>query len=312
MIDKLVNSDNELVWVDLFNPLPEEINQVEAEFGINIPSRLELEEIETSSRIQIIDHNILMGIPNIFILDSDEPPSPLGFILNPNLLITIRYLPLNSFNLAKKEFKRIKEPIRSADVFSLIAGQLVETGADQLEKISSKINFLSKSIFKRYLSPREHALAHTTHRLRNILLSLGQLEQKLSQIREVQLGLQRIIPFAQEKGQKFMGQETQNTLQTLILDLDSLIDFDSHLGSKIQFLLDAILGFINTEQNDIFKVLTVVSVIGIPPTFIASWYGMNFQFIPELAWIHGYPYVIILTAISIILPLIWFKWRGWL
>jgi magnesium transporter len=79
----------------------------------------------------------------------------------------------------------------------------------------------------------------------------------------------------------------------------------------VQFLLDAVLGFINTEQNDIFKVLTIVSVVGIPPTLIASWYGMNFHFIPEYSWANGYLYVIGLTALSIILPAAWFKWRGW-
>jgi len=90
-----------------------------------------------------------------------------------------------------------------------------------------------------------------------------------------------------------------------------LVDFEAHLSSKSQFLLDAILGFINTEQNDIFRVLTIVSVIGIPPTLIASMYGMNFHDMPELRWRWGYPYGLTLIALSALAPILWFKRRGW-
>ncbi len=109
-----------------------------------------------------------------------------------------------------------------------------------------------------------------------------------------------------------MSQSVQDRLNTVLKDLESLIDFGLHLTNRVQFLLDAILGFTNTEQNDIFKVLTIVSVIGIPPTFIASWYGMNFHFMPEYAWVHGYFYVISITILSIIIPIIAFIVRGWL
>ena len=94
-------------------------------------------------------------------------------------------------------------------------------------------------------------------------------------------------------------------------DLQSLSDFELHLSNKIQFLLDAVLGFINTEQNDIFKVLTIVSVVGIPPTLIASMYGMNFHNMPELSWPWGYEWGLFLIFLSTLLPVAWFKWRGW-
>jgi len=100
-------------------------------------------------------------------------------------------------------------------------------------------------------------------------------------------------------------------LKTVRKDVNSLTDFESHLAGKVQFLLDAILGFINTEQNEIFKVLTIASVVGIPPTFFASLYGMNFHNMPELNWTWGYAYGLTVIAVSTILPIAWFKWRGW-
>jgi magnesium transporter len=100
-------------------------------------------------------------------------------------------------------------------------------------------------------------------------------------------------------------------LNTAQQDLVSLVDFEAHLSGKTQFLLDAILGFMTTEQNEIFKVLTIVSVVGIPPTLIAGLYGMNFHDMPELSWRWGYPYGLALIGLSTLLPILWFKRRGW-
>ncbi len=95
-------------------------------------------------------------------------------------------------------------------------------------------------------------------------------------------------------------------------DLASLTEYDSQMTNKVQFLLDATLGFINIEQNSSIKVLTVISLVGVPPTLIASIYGMNFANMPELHWAHGYAYGLSMIALSAVLPLVWFKWRGWI
>src|SRR6202044_2952630 len=139
----------------------------------------------------------------------------------------------------------------------------------------------------------------------------GEAGDHLSHIRDSILGLQRITPYALDKGQKWIDVSVQGRLKTVNQDLLSLADFEVHLTDKVQFLLDAVLGFINTEQNDIFKVLTIVSVVGIPPTLIASMYGMNFHNMPELSWRWGYPYGLVLIALSILVPILWFKRRGW-
>jgi len=101
-------------------------------------------------------------------------------------------------------------------------------------------------------------------------------------------------------------------LETVRQDVASLNDYDAHLVNKLQLLLDATLGMINIEQNNIIKVLTIVSLVGVPPTLVASMYGMNFKNMPELDWAWGYPYGLAMIALSAVLPLLWFKWRGWL
>lgn len=125
------------------------------------------------------------------------------------------------------------------------------------------------------------------------------------------MGLQRIIPLPFAKERSWVSASVVSDLKASQADLLSLADFETQLYGKVQFLLDAVLGFITTKQNDIFQVLTVVSVAGIPPTLVASIYGMNFKDMPELNWSWGYPYALALIVLSTIVPLLWFKWRGW-
>ncbi len=312
MLDKITNDQHKVIWIDLCDPTQSEINEVEKELDLHIPSRHELEEIETSSRLQFVNNFIRVNLPSILHVGAEEWPAPVGFILNAKILITIRFQDLPFFEAAKQVFQNDKHKGDSADAFTHILEQMIEVGADILEKTSHDTTNASHDIFRRYTRVNKRMSKRSQPRLRTLLYNLGNYGENLSQIRAIQLGLQRIIPFVLENGQSWMSQTVQTRLKTVLKDLESLIDFELHLANRVQFLLDAILGFTNTEQNDIFKVLTIVSVIGIPPTFIASWYGMNFHFMPEYAWTHGYFYVIFLTVLSIIIPFIWFIARGWL
>jgi magnesium transporter len=112
--------------------------------------------------------------------------------------------------------------------------------------------------------------------------------------------------------QDWFEPEFKARLAAIAKDVGSLNDYEGQLSNKVQFLLDAVLGFISIEQNDLFRVLTIVSVVGIPPTLVAGIYGMNFRFMPELAWSWGYPFALAVILLSAVLPLAWFKWRGWL
>jgi magnesium transporter len=222
----------------------------------------------------------------------------------------VRFAELRVFDGCKAQFDKL-HPQTAVEAFTGLMEEMVDVGADVLEQVEDELTHISRRVFRHYATQREHNIARSNRALRETLVSVGHCGERISDIRDSMLGLQRIIPFAIDKPVPKFDEEILSRLKTAHQDLQSLVDFELHISNKVQFLLDAVLGFISTEQNDIFKVLTIVSVVGIPPTFIASWYGMNFHFIPEFAWVHGYPMVICLTGLSIILPAAWFKWRGW-
>ena len=199
----------------------------------------------------------------------------------------------------------------SAAVFVALIDGMVDFAADMLETSSNSLAALSANTFGQNAVPAAVRHKRMTHALRESLKAVGSAGDQLSRICESLLGLQRIVGFVSEMAAAWLRPELKTHLKTAQQDLTSLVDFEAHLSGKTQFLLDAILGFINTEQNEIFKVLTIVSVVGIPPTLIASMYGMNFHNMPELGWRWGYPYGLGLIALSTLLPILWFKRRGW-
>jgi len=300
----------EAIWIDLSNPTAEEIGKVAAALHVDIPARGELEEIESSSRLQFEDGVLQVSTP-VSAHGDEEGPTPVGFVLTEKFLVTIRYTEMHAFEATAHLCNKKAHGLTPSEVFvSLIEG-MVDYGADMLEQIGTHLNDMSREAFRRYGRQGKRSIKRQTRLLREALVDIGDTGDRLSQIRESLLGLQRIAPFACEKAQVWMPPEFVPRFKTIERDINSLADFEVHLSNKAQFLLDAILGFINTEQNDIFKVLTIASVIGIPPTFIASMYGMNFHDMPEYTWHFGYEWGLFLIVLSIILPVVWFKWRGW-
>ncbi|HSM95557.1 MAG TPA: magnesium transporter CorA family protein [Rhizomicrobium sp.] len=300
----------EAIWIDLFNPTQEEIGKVGSALHIDIPARAELEEIESSSRLQFEDDTLQVSTP-VSAHGDEDVPTPVGFVLTGKFLVTIRYTEMHAFEATAHLCNKKSHDLTSGEVFISLVEGMVDYGADMLEQIGTHLNDMSREAFRRYGKQPRRSIKRQTRLLREALLDIGSTGDRLSQIRESLLGLQRIAPFAREKTQGWMKPELQTRLKTIERDLGSLADFEVHLSNKVQFLLDAILGFINTEQNDIFKVLTIASVVGIPPTFIASMYGMNFHDMPEYTWHFGYEWGLFLIVLSTVLPIAWFKWRGW-
>ncbi len=157
-----------------------------------------------------------------------------------------------------------------------------------------------------------HRPARMDRALRALLRDVGSVGEIGSKMRDTLLGVGRAAQFVMGSVADWIAPPQRARFETLRADIASLSDYQVHLADKVQFLLDATLGFINIEQNNIIKVLTVVSIVGIPPTFIASLYGMNFKDIPELGWSFGYWYALALMAVTAVLPLLWFRVRGWL
>jgi magnesium transporter len=308
--DNEARGSSKAFWIDLLNPTAEETAQVAADYGIAVPSRESLQEIETSSRLRALGQVLYVSMP---LAVEDESagfaPVPLGFILSPERLVTVRYVEVLAFNwVAARQGQR--QDVGSARVFCALIEGMVDFSADQLEKLSGELAKVSARAFGRQSSSRQHD-KRISQGLRECLQAIGIAGDQMSHRRESMLGLQRIVGFVLKMATDWMLPEEKTRLSTAQQDLVSLVDFEAHLASKSQFLLDAILGFINTEQNEIFKVLTIVSVVGIPPTLIASMYGMNFHDMPELSWRWGYPYGLMLIALSVLLPILWFKRRGW-
>jgi magnesium transporter len=158
---------------------------------------------------------------------------------------------------------------------------------------------------------QRNKVARVNRMLRETLVEIGDMGERLSHIRDTLLVLQRAIPFVSEHGNEWLEILVKTRLKTAVADVQSLNDYEVHLTDKLQFLLDADLGFIATEQNDLFKVLTIASVVGIPPVLVAGIYGMNFHYMPELSWPDGYAFGLAMIVLSALLPLLWFKWKGW-
>jgi magnesium transporter len=305
----------DVVWIDLLRPDTEEIAYIERTTGITVPGVEELSEIESSSRLRAVEHALYLSAPLIYRAQFDQPTStPVGFVVTRERLITIRFAELPSF--ATVESRRLAPdapPLTGAAVFTELMEAVIDRAADALERSAGELDSLSHRLFR--AGPGAPlSLRRTTREsadLRVILRRVGHHGDLASKIRDTLLGIGRIVPFFASMTADWLPPDVKPRLETLRQDILSLNDYDAHLVNKVQLLLDATLGLINIDQNNIIKVLTIVSVVGIPPTLVASIYGMNFKNIPELDWSWGYPYGLAVIALSAIVPLLWFKWRGW-
>jgi len=305
----------DVVWIDLVEPSPAEIAFVEEATRLTMPSMDDLSEIENSSRLRAEKNALYVNAPLIYRADSDEPiATPVGFVLTADRLITIRFAELSSFKaLANRKMPSDAPPLTSSAVFSDLMEAIVDRLADILERSAAELDVLSRRLFRANPTApsRRRRSARESLSLRVLLRRVGHNGDLVSKIRDSLLGIARIVPFVLRLGSEWLPNDVKPRLETIRQDVASLNDYDGHLVNKVQLLLDATLGMISIEQNNIIKVLAVVSVVGIPPTLVASMYGMNFKYMPELGWAWGYPYGLALIAVSALVPLLWFKWRGW-
>jgi magnesium transporter len=300
-------------WLDLLDPTEDERSIAERDCGVKLPSREELSEVESSSRIAEENGVLFLSMPIVSHARAlEEAPSPIGFVLSRDVLVTIRYTQLRSFDAAAAKLSKNDAGGSSVDAFVTVVEEMVDRSADLLEGIAAELDAISRSVFLKTRVRRRRHLTRSNDALHRTLIEVGNAGERLSQIRGGLLGLQRIVPFVSEPERDWIPDNVRNRLKTAQADLLSLTDYETHLSDKVQFLLDAVLGFISTKQNDIFTVLTIVSVVGIPPTLVASIYGMNFKNMPELDWAWGYQFGLALIVLSTVLPILWFKWRGWL
>ncbi|HEY3910660.1 MAG TPA: magnesium transporter CorA family protein [Stellaceae bacterium] len=306
----------ETLWLDLIRPELQEIAFVKRTTGLEVPSFEALSEIESSSRLRARNGALYLSAPLIYRSDSDQPvTTPVGFVLSRERLVTVRFEELTPFtNFITRDLAADSEELSSAAILVELLDAIADRLADILEQTAAELDALSHRLFREPVAQplqRRRPPARESADLRIILRRVGHSGDLASKIRDSLHGIGRIVPFLSSTAATWLPDEVKRRLDTLRQDIGSLSDYDAHLVDSVQLLLDATLGLINVEQNNIIKVLTIVSVVGIPPTLIASIYGMNFKGMPELDWAWGYPYGLAMIALSAILPLLWLKWRGW-
>ncbi len=301
-----------VAWIDLIDPTDTEVEFVQSSTGIRIPARAALAEIEQTSRIYTEGGTTYLSTPLIGKPVSPESAlTPVGFVLSSAQLITVRYSPFKAFDRVAEQAVHMPD-LTAEEALVRLLEQIIDTGADLLERIGEELDSVSHDAFHADRSNSRNNLSAATERLRQALRRIGQLGDRTSQVRDSLLGVGRITGYLMEAVCHDWLPGLKQRLGAVRADVASLNDYQGQLANKVQFLLDATLGFISIEQNDIVKVLTIASIVGVPPVLIAGVYGMNFKVMPELSWSMGYPYSLALMALSALLPLAWFKWRGWM
>ncbi|HKO49572.1 MAG TPA: CorA family divalent cation transporter [Polyangiaceae bacterium] len=301
---------SEATWIDLCDPTESERSAVERATGLRVPDQSAVREIETTSRVYMENGALYLSTPIPASSNASEPLSAVGFVLTQRLLISIRFSENTVFDGLFQGFQ-LARSLSACDVFMRILEALVDRAADTLEHCSAELDGLSQRAFHSERA-RSHTVKTASDKLRATLRKLGQIGDHISQIRDTLLGFGRIAAFVCETGNAVMTAEERPRLLAVRADINSLNDYQQHLSGKVQFLLDATLGFISIEQNDVVKALTIVSVVGVPPVLVGGVYGMNFDHMPELHWVFGYPFALLLMLVTGLLPLVWFKRRGWM
>jgi magnesium transporter len=307
-----VEALRQAVWIDLQDATADEIDCVQRATSLSVPSEADVSEIETSSRLASRDGTLYLSMPLIRI-DTGGPRSvSAGFVVAPDRLITVRFAPNRIFETYAERLPRGTTPHQAgAHIFIGLLEAIVDRQADALEQVRADLDTISHSIFAMGVM-QEGGRKEEDATLRRTLGKLGHLGDLISHVRDTQVGAARIVPYVEAMTTEWLPKELTPRLTTLRQDIASVSDFDTHLNDKLQFLLDATLGFINIAQNNVMKVMAIASVVGIPPVLIAGIYGMNFKNIPEYDWAWGYAWGWGLIILTTLIPLGVFRWRKWI
>lgn len=300
------------IWIDLLNPTAAEDGLVQAALGIELPTREEMQEIEVSSRLYREGEALYMTAPFMYGADSGELGStPITFVLSPQAMLTVRYATPKAFAVFAARATRSAAQAATPDAVMIgLFEQVIDRLADILERIGGDMDRTSQAAFRTAKSSQSASAKDEA--LKDALIALGQVGDVTARTGETLVGLARILSFIAAEGEGRIRKENKGRIKTIARDVRSLTEHAKFLNDKATFLLDAVLGIINIEQTAIIKTFSVVSVALMPPTLIASIYGMNFRLMPELDWSFGYPLAIVAMVISAVVPVIYFRRKGWL
>jgi len=297
------------VWIDLANPAPGEDKVVERLIGVEVPTREEMQEIEVSSRLYVEHHARFMTATLMCNSDTATPKTTaVTFILLGHRLVTVRYDEPRPFTLVGNKLARnCPAHVTGETVLLDLLDAVIDRAADILERIGMEVDRVSHDIFEPGNS-EDQSLSY-----KDILRAIGGKGDLTSKVRESLVSIGRLLLFlANEAEGMRWSKDVRLQLQAMQRDVLSLSDHATYLSNKITFLLDAMLGVVQIEQNNVIKIFSVAAVVFMPPTLVASLYGMNFRHMPELDWTYGYPMAIVMMLAAAVLPYYFFKWRKWL
>ena len=303
---------DDATWIDLEEPTREEDKLVEQCIGVQVPTREDMAEIEPSSRLYEENGTLYMTLAALYGVEEGNPRSdPIGFVLTPDRLVTVRYETPKPIRAIQHHARRDKSLVQ--DALSALYGILdaiVDRLADELEAVGSEIEKISAHIFHKGTDARRIP----ADRLTALLTRIGRAQTLLAKTRETAVSTARLLSFLSSSDPlKPEGAATiRDRIESLSRDVRSLVDHSGFLTDNLTFLLDASLGLISIEQNAAMKLFSWAALVFLPPTLIAGIYGMNFEHMPELDWVFGYPMALIAIAISAVIPILYLKRRRWI
>jgi magnesium transporter len=294
----------DVAWYDLFDPAADEIHRVEDALGVHLPTREEIEGIGLASPNRTERDTLHLHMTLYSENERTARCSPLAMVVTRGYLVTLRGAGSAAIEGAAERLGANHEPADGPGAFATLLETVANHVAAQMQDIADDVAITSTRIFVRERLD--------TRSLRRLILRVGELESRLTQYRTSLLGFDRLLGFVHHRLPDWIAEPVRVRFKIVENDLRSLDKFDEQLTGKLQFLLDAILGFINTDQNGVMKVLTIASVVTVPPIILAAVWGMNFRHMPELVPVWAYPLALLAIALSIVVPLLWFRRLGWL
>ncbi|MBB4953846.1 magnesium transporter [Agrobacterium vitis] len=301
---------DDILWLDLIHPDKTEERLAESLLAMPLPTRDDLKDIEPSSRLYTDDRGVYMTASLICKAETNVPElADVAFILGANRMVTVRYAEPRSFGLFASALSR--NPL-NCSTGAVMLMRLLETVVDRtaeiLEIAGARLDALSGDVF---IDRRLHR-SRPPHFLEDKLVDIASHHRLVSKARDSLVSLSRLVSFLASAEPVKANADAKELCLVVAHDIHSLSEHAGFIGSNISFMLDASLGLINVEQNAIIKIFSIASVVFLPPTLVASIYGMNFQVMPELNWHLGYPLALLCMVVSAVVPFLFFRWKGWL
>ncbi|PKM75368.1 MAG: magnesium and cobalt transport protein CorA [Firmicutes bacterium HGW-Firmicutes-17] len=295
-LDDLLNE--EVIWVDLIAPSPIERDSIEKFFNITLQTQQEIEEIEISSRYFETQDVIIANTQFLILGENDFRKESVSFIIKEKMLFSYRYAEMRTFNDMYRRLDYHYRIIDGVQIFLTLLEIRIDLDADMIENVVKDISAISTLVIRE------------KHMDEEMLVKISNYQELTMMLRENVIDKQRVISSIMKS--EYFPPEHQNKLRIMVKDTSSILDYTSFSFQRLDFLQNSFVGFVNIEQNKIIKIFTVATVVFMPPTLIASIYGMNFKFLPETQWTYGYPFAIVLMIIASLGTVYFFKKKKWL